>query len=362
MPKIQSTPYQLEQSDTAWQRILQELGASHALQSWVWGEFKSRWGWSAERFSFYDPNESQDLIAAAQVLERQIPNLSQTILYAPKGPLIKKEQQGLNHLFLGQLEALARKKKAIFIKIDPEIARYWGSEKGRQSETGAQFVQELEQRGWRFSTEQIQFRNTVELDLTLPEDELLAGMKSKTRYNIRLAGRKGVTVRKGTADDFPLFASMYQETAQRDQFTIRPIEYYLDAWNAFYQAGMALPLIAEYEEQPLAALIVIREADRAIYMYGASTNRERKRMPNYLLQWEAIRWAKNQSCTTYDFWGAPNEFVESDPLWGVWRFKDGFQGQVVWHIGAWDYVVRPFWYWAYTQILPRYLNFLRSRN
>ena len=85
-------------------------------------------------------------------------------------------------------------------------------------------------------------------------------------------------------------------------------------------------------------------------------------MPNYLLQWEAIRWAKAEGCTIYDFWGAPDEFVESDPLWGVWRFKDGFQGDVVWHIGAWDYPARPFWYTIYTKILPRYIEFLRGRQ
>ncbi len=187
-------------------------------------------------------------------------------------------------------------------------------------------------------------------------------MKSKTRYNIRLAGRKGITIRRGTPADFSTIATMYQETALRDGFTIRPIEYYLDAWQSFYDAGMGLPLLAEFEGDPVAAVLLVRYGDRVIYMYGASTNRERKRMPNYLLQWEAIRWAKAEGCTIYDFWGAPDEFVETDPLWGVWRFKDGFHGDVVWHIGAWDYPARPFWYYTYTKLLPRYLDFLRSRQ
>jgi lipid II:glycine glycyltransferase (peptidoglycan interpeptide bridge formation enzyme) len=94
-------------------------------------------------------------------------------------------------------------------------------------------------------------------------------------------------------------------------------------------------------------------------MYGASTDLERQRMPNYLLQWEAIRWAQAQGCTVYDFWGAPDEFVEDDPLWGVWRFKSGFNGQVVRHIGAWDFPARPFWYWIYTAVIPKYIAFLR---
>jgi lipid II:glycine glycyltransferase (peptidoglycan interpeptide bridge formation enzyme) len=85
-------------------------------------------------------------------------------------------------------------------------------------------------------------------------------------------------------------------------------------------------------------------------------------MPTYLLQWEAIRQAKAEGCRVYDFWGAPDDFVESDRLWGVWRFKEGFNGQVVRFIGAWDYVARPFWYWVYTAIIPRYLDFLRGRQ
>jgi lipid II:glycine glycyltransferase (peptidoglycan interpeptide bridge formation enzyme) len=260
------------------------------------------------------------------------------------------------------LEKFAHQEKAIFIKIDPEVVASWGVEQERKSPIGTQFIRDLQQRGWRFSDEQIQFKNTVELDLTRSEADLLAVMKQKTRYNIRLAQRKGITVRQGTEQDLPIIGKMYQETAQRDGFTIRPMDYYLDAWQSLAKAQMAQPLLAEYEGTPVAAVILIRYGDKTTYMYGASTNIERKRMPNYLLQWAAIRWAKEQGCTVYDFWGAPDEFVETDPLWGVWRFKDGFQGDVVRHIGAWDYPAKPFWYWTYTKILPRYLNYLRKRN
>jgi peptidoglycan pentaglycine glycine transferase (the first glycine) len=359
---MQTSSFHHEQSATAWQQTLKELPAAHPLQNWVWGDFKARWGWSAQRLTLTDGHHEKKIIAAAQVLERQVPRLSNSILYVPKGPLFEAGDNSSPERILRELEQFAKREKAIFIKIDPEIVQYWGLEREMESAVGSHFVQKLRERGWRYSAEQIQFRNTVELDLTKSEEELLAAMKSKTRYNIRLAGRKGITVRKGTAQDFPAIATMYQETAQRDGFTIRPLEYYLDAWNSFYESGMALPLLAEFEGDPLAAVIIVHDNKRAIYMYGASTDQERQRMPNYLLQWEAIRWARSIGCITYDFWGAPNEFVESDPLWGVWRFKDGFQGEVVWHVGAWDYPARPFWYWIYAQVLPRYLDFLRSRN
>ena len=346
----------------AWQQALSGLPLAHALQSWVWGDFKSRWGWSAQRLTLTVAENSWNPLAAAQVLKRRLPRLPYSILYVPKGPALDYNDRALRIQVLKELEKLARREKAILIKIDPEVVRFWGTEQERQSPLGARFVQELEQRGWLHSGEQIQFPNTVVLDLTRSEDDLLASMKSKTRYNIRLAGRKGIVVREGDREDFEIVATMYKETAERDGFAIRPKEYYLDAWRSFYEADMAVPLLAEFEGQPIAAVVLVRYGDRVTYMYGASTNLERQRMPNYLLQWEAIRWAKTQGCTLYDFWGAPTSFVSEDPLWGVWRFKEGFQGDVVWHIGAYDYPAKPFWYNVYARLLPRYLDFLRARQ
>jgi lipid II:glycine glycyltransferase (peptidoglycan interpeptide bridge formation enzyme) len=361
-PLYRASTFKQEKSNIIWNQALVGLPDAHALQSWVWGDFKSRWGWSAQRLTLTVAENSWQPLAAAQVLKRRIPRLPYSILYVPKGPVLNYNDRLLRQQVLLELEKLARREKAILIKIDPEVVRYWGVEQERKSPLGAKFIEELQHRGWVYSAEQIQFPNTVILDLTRSEDDLLASMKSKTRYNIRLAGRKGITVRQGTPDDLSMIAAMYEETAERDNFTIRPIDYYLDAWRSFYEAGMGVPLLAEYEGVIVAAVFLVRFGDRVTYMYGASSGRERNRMPNYLLQWEAIRWAKEQGCTIYDFWGAPSEFVEGDPLWGVWRFKDGFQGDIVWHVGAWDYPARPFWYNVYARLLPRYVDFLRSRQ
>jgi lipid II:glycine glycyltransferase (peptidoglycan interpeptide bridge formation enzyme) len=357
--------FRREQSAEKWHNALINLPNPHPLQSWQWGQFKSRWGWSAIPLLLDLGKEvaNKHPLAAAMVLKRKVPRLPFSILYVPKGPILDYNDAALRRVALAQLEKLARREKAIFVKIDPDVIHSWGlEEEERRSPIGRKFTEELQQRGWRFSDDQIQFRNTVELDLDRPSDDILAAMKSKTRYNIRLAGRKDVVIRHATPADFPTIAGMYMETADRDDFTVRPTDYYLDAWQSFYEAGLAQPLLAEYDGMPLGAVIIVRYGQRAIYMYGASTDIERNRMPNYLLQWEAIRWAQEQGCTVYDFWGAPDEFDESDPLWGVWRFKDGFQGQVVRHIGAWDYPARPFWYWVYTSVIPKYIAFLRSSS
>lgn len=367
MAKKEQTPYRastfkLESSPTAWAAALARLPNAHALQSWAWGRFKSRWGWEAMPLVMTVAESSWEPVAAALVLKRRLPRTPFCVLYVPKGPALDYHDVARRRLVLEKLEKLAKEERAIFIKIDPEVVHSWGLDGERVSPLGSSVARDLAGRGWLPSTEQIQFRNTVELVLEGTDEQLLAGMKQKTRYNIRLAERKGVVVRPGTPADFPTIVAMYQETAARDGFTARPPDYYLDGWTTLYEAGMAQPLMAEVEGRPVAAVILVRFGDRVIYMYGASRSEDRERMPNHLLQWEAIRWARAQGCQVYDFWGAPDEFVEADRMWGVWRFKAGFNGEVVRFIGAWDYPARPLLYRLYTQAIPRYLNFLRGRR
>jgi lipid II:glycine glycyltransferase (peptidoglycan interpeptide bridge formation enzyme) len=154
---------------------------------------------------------------------------------------------------------------------------------------------------------------------------------------------------------------MYSETALRDGFVIRPVEYYRDAWNSFIARGLAHPLIAKVNGDAVAMVILFRFGDRAWYMYGASRNLHRDKMPNHLLQWQAIRWAKSVGCKVYDLWGAPDQLVESDPMWGVYRFKQGFGASLVKHIGAYDFPSSRLWYWIYMVVIPRLLSLMRRR-
>ncbi len=228
----------------------------------------------------------------------------------------------------------------------------------------------LEACGWRFSQDQIQFRNTVLVDLTSPEDELLGRMKQKTRYNIRLAQKKGVTVRTAGVDDLPLLYRMYAETSVRDGFLIREEGYYQTVWQGFKgvppladaQQPFTETLIAEVDGDPLAAVSLFYFAGQAIYLFGMSREAHREKMPNYLLQWEAMRRAKSVGCRIYNLWGAPDEFRESDGLWGVFRFKEGLGGVVSRTIGAWDFTPNPLLYKMYTEVLPRVMDIMRLRG
>jgi len=342
----------------AWDAHIAALPHAHLLQSWAWGEFKVYTGWQAQRLIWHTP----DGPAAAQVLTRTVGRVLK-VLYVPKGPLLDWANTAQRAAVLDALQTLARRERAILIKLDPDVPLSIGAPGDEQPQPTGQAVQaDLTARGWRFSPDQIQFRNTVLLDLRPDEAGLLAAMKQKTRYNLRLAERKGVVVRAGTAADLDLLYRLYAETAVRDGFTIRPADYYREAWGRFMAAGQAQPFIAEVAGQPVGALIVFFFSTTALYLYGMSREAHRELMPNHLLQWHAIRWAKAQGCATYDFWGAPNEFVESDPLWGVWKFKEGFGGQVVRTLGAWDYAPSPLLYRLYTTVLPRVLNLLRRRG
>lgn len=353
-----------EAEESNWDALICTIpGAdAHILQTHEWAQAKQQNGWRARAF-VWDGAQGQ-LVAAAMLLERKagFGPLQMKILYCPKGPVLNWQDEALVQHVLDDLQDYARREAAVFLKIDPDVPLGLGTpgeEDACELPQGKILEADLRARGWCFSSDQIQFRNSVILDLHPSEEELLAQMKQKTRYNIRLAARKGVLIRIGSVADLSLLYAMYAHTAVRDNFVIRHEGYYLSLWKLFLEAGMAQILIADYEGDPIAALILFYFNGTARYMYGMSIEAQRELMPNYLLQWEAIKSARALGCRIYDFWGAPERFDESDSMWGVYRFKQGFCGQTLRTIGAWDYAPRPWLYRAYTQTLPRLLNVLR---
>ncbi len=346
----------------AWNTLLRPLPAAHILQSWEWGDFKQReTGWLPERLAFTDA--AGQPVAAASVLTRRAGPLR--VMYVPKGPALDYRDPDRVRDVLAALETLARRRRVVWLKIDPDVIAGTGvpgsDEHPAQDDPGGQqVIALLRARGWQFSASQVQFRNTITLDLTPDEETILAAMNQGTRRKVRTGPKKGVTVRTATSPaDFQTLYDLYRVTGERQGFLIRPPDYYREAWTRFFEAGLAVAFLAEWEGQPLAGLVLFHFGPKAWYFYGMSANLERERMPTYQLQWEAMRWAKAQGYPTYDFWGAPNDFTESDPMWGVYRFKEGFGGTVVRHIGAWDYVPIPALYWAYERLMPRILGLMR---
>jgi len=394
----------MKMMSNSWNSLVSKLPNPHFLQAYEWGQVKAKYGWEPMYLVWdadgkwkveSDPSLLSTFhspVAAALILRRRILQNSfaarLSILYSPKGPLLDWTNESLRNRVLDDLQSFAKKQGAIFLKCDPDVVLGTGVPQGAddaEEKSGTAITSELKRRGWGFSSDQIQFKNTVVVDLNPTEDELLTRMKQKTRYNIRLAEKKGVSLRVGTLDDLGMLYKMYAETSVRDGFVIRDESYYKTVWELFmtnqflisslqsptsnlnspitnYQLPFAEPLIAEVNSEPVAAIFVFYFAGRAYYVYGMSRDEHREKMPTYLLQWEAMKRAKAKGCTAYDLWGAPDVFDESDSMWGVYRFKEGLGGKVIRTLGAWDYAPSPLWYKLYSDIMPRVLDVMRSRG
>jgi peptidoglycan pentaglycine glycine transferase (the first glycine) len=374
-----------------WNSSIAALKGAHILQTWEWGKVKSQFGWQPNHLLWFESPDQYELAinhipertrhrepkAAALTLLRNIHagGFAQRmgVMYVPKGPVLDWNDTPLRQRVLQDLREFAQKHGAIFIKIDPDLeigSGIPGSAEAYDLQPGISVVNELKVCGWQFSDEQVQFRNTVLIDLNHSEDELLANMKQKTRYNINLAMRKGVSVRLATLADLNLLFHMYAETSVRDGFVIRNEAYYHSVWSSFManqptlgaDQPIAEALVAEVDGVPVAGLFIFQFAHKSWYLYGMSRTAHRDKMPNYLLQWEAIKRSRAAGCTAYDLWGAPDKFVESDPLWGVYRFKEGLGGTVKRYLGAWDLPINRMLYRVYSKTLPGLLDIMRKHG
>jgi len=322
---------------SAWKERFGTFPDGHLLQTGEWGALKSAFGWETVRLVIRDS-------LAVQILFRRLP-FFWTIAYLPK-PAIPGEQLVDNEQFWAEVDPVCKKRRAIFLKIEPDL---WEDQPATFN-----FQPAIQ------SPHNIQPPRTIVVDLRGSEEQILARMKQKTRYNIRLAEKKGISVRAW--DDLPAYHEMARITGGRDGFGVHSLEYYRRAYDLFHAVGLAELLVAEYDGKPLAALMVFVRGRRAWYVYGASNDEERNRMPTYMLQWEAMRWARAKGAEEYDLWGVPDydetilekNFMErSDGLWGVYRFKRGFGGEVRRASQALDRVYNPLLYWFYKKYISR---------
>lgn len=350
-----------------WNETIKNLPGANILQTSQWAEIKSVVGWTP--FFKTWKNESGEVVAAALILEKVFSvkkiRTGLRFFYIPRGPLLDWNDDVLRTRVMDDIAAFAKSRHAIFIKMDPDIPTGFGvpgTETYRENAAGQALLKEYRSRGWIFSRQQIQFRNSVWIDVTPSEEDLLARMKQRTRYKVRLAEKKGVTVREGTSADFDLLADMYAETSARDGFIIRDKAYYLNVWNHFLSAGMLVPLIAETDGDAVGAVMLFSFGEKSWYIYGMSRDLHREKMPNYLLQWKAICASKARGCRIYDLWGAPDEFIETDRMWNVYQFKSGLGGYEVLSPGAYDLPINKPLYHLFEDVMPKFTAILRRRK
>jgi len=330
-----------------WETFLSRYPEAHLLQTPDWGALKASFGWEVIWLVSAGPGGE----LGAQVFFRRLP-LGFSMGYIPKGPVgawsTGREQELVSwQAFLSAVDPLCTRRRAVLLKVEPDVL-------------GTIQLSDVPGNGFRSSEHAIQPQRTLLVDLSGDEGEILARMKQKTRYNIRLAEKKGVRVQPSA--DLQGFYRLMQVTGRRDRFGVHSLAYYRKAYELFYPQKACELFVAEFDGQLLAALMVFAQGKRAWYLYGASADSHRELMPAYLLQWEAMRWARARGCTSYDLWGVPNleeetleaHFTErSDGLWGVYRFKRGFGGQLCRAAGSWDRIYRPCIYRFYSWWVSR---------
>ncbi len=320
-----------------WQNTFEKKPNCSLLQTAEWAALKSRFGWTP----CFIGNDA----VGALILFRKLPGwaLGKTIAYIPRGPVINQNDPQALKDFWQQTHRFARAKKAIFLRVEPNE---W-----QNTPEGERMLSSLTGAVPAFST--IQPPQTLIIPLTDSEDEWLMLMNQKTRYNIRLSQKKELQV--STDGSVADFKALMDQTGERDDFGVHSESYYQTCYETFRASGKAWNLIASYEGKPIAGLMLFIQGKRGYYLYGASSNEERNRMPNHMLQWTAMRLCREHGCTEYDLWGIPDENeatlesqfqVRKDGLWSVYRFKRGFGGQIKRTLGSFDFIYSPLLYKA----------------
>ena len=378
--------------------LIKSPGGGHALQTYAWGEVKSTQGWTPLRLALKD---GDSVLGVGQVLVRRPPGVPMAVAYCPKGPWINWASAEHVRAMVEGMEQIARRNGAVVLKIESELLFGPGlpdrippsveaplhraivmarrlrrvrldlrgpgaiepngkmEQDGRIAEAriGILAAREaqaadgqtpgrrvLAERGFVKSRWDLQFRTTMVVDLDRPPDAMLARMKSKWRYNVNLAERKGVRVEQndGSAARHLLY-DMYRRTAERDGFLLRSRSYFERAWETMIGAGHAHIFLASHGGRPLAAMLLFVLGRKAWYQIGASETEGRNLMPAHALQFCVMQWAQQRGITYYDMVAIPNleNLSVDDPMWGLYVFKSGFGGRPVEWAGCFDKVLDP---------------------
>jgi lipid II:glycine glycyltransferase (peptidoglycan interpeptide bridge formation enzyme) len=303
---------------------------NHPLQSWAWGEFREKTGVKVVRVGVF---EKKTLKSAYQVTVHSlpIPRLAFSVIYFPKGPMPDK-------FMLATLKDLGEKEGAVFVRIEPNVGTSFRRPTRQKFTAIKAFLGENDCRPGR----PLFTRHTLQFDLTQTEEELLAKMKDKTRYNLQLAQKKhGVEVIEDNSDKaFEKYLKLMTETTERQGFYAHSPEYHRKMWLTLHPAGIAHLFLARFMGMTLAAWILFTFKDTLYYPYGASSRKHRYAMASYAMMWEAIKFGKKQGLKTFDLWGSLGPKPDRrDPWFGFHRFKEGFGPKLVEFVGTYDLVV-----------------------
>lgn len=322
-----------------WNDFVSASECCNITQSYEWGELGPHLGAQTMRIGVVD--DEGKLCAAMLMLIVRAPIIRRPYFYAVRGPVIDDPSSPALSALLNFVRTEARRQGAFMLKVEPSV-----------DDEDERWLLALRRHGFRPNPYAVHIRNEWVLNIQPDEQEILAGMKEKWRYNIRLAGRKGVTVRRGEGQaDLDTFYKIYEMTSERDQFFIHNKAFYEEVMRLYSPDDRFALFLAEYQGEPIAGIIVLRYGRWSWYMYGASSNEHRNLMPNHLLQWNGIQWARSHGCWYYNFRGIPDILEEGQELWGVYIFKRGFGGYAMRALETHDLVYQPLVYNVYMRLL-----------
>jgi len=340
--------------DPEWDAFLARTPGGHHAQTSLWGRVKAMHGWKIIRLVI---RQGERIIAGAQILMRPTPIIG-SVGYIPKGPVIASNDPGLPKLVFNEMRKLVKVHRIHYLILQPP-------------DNGPELTTQLRLWGFRSSSIKAFPTATVLIDLRQNLDTILANMKSKTRYNIRLAQRKGITVRKGIEDDIPTFYRILVATSQRQNFSVYPERYYSELGRVFGQLGHFKIFLAEYQDQAVSAMFTIAFGDTVLFKRGGWSGQYGNYRPNEIMHWTAIQWAKSQGYHYYNFEGidplAAKALLQREPIPAslkdsVTRFKIGFGGLVVCLPDVYDYVHNPLLRWAYYSIYPKIAELAKTKG
>jgi peptidoglycan pentaglycine glycine transferase (the first glycine) len=330
-----------------WDDFVSQAQTGHLMQSYQWGELMKRDGRRVLRIGIVEDGQ---LVAAAQVQFAAMPYVGAPWLYVSRGPVVDDPASPALPALIHALHQIARRERAAMLKIEPNVEE--GTPGWREA---------LKALGFQPNPIPTHVRRSWLLDIRPSEPKLLAGMKRSWRYNIKVAERGGIQVRvASTPADLEAFYRIYQQTSQRDDFTILPLQHYADILELF--GDDARLFLAEYQDETLIGHLLIRYGAWCWDMFGATAEAHRNLKPGYLLHWKTFLWAREQGCSIYDFRGIPEILEPGEEMWNVYEYKRGFGGFSRLSLATHDYVYRPLLYWPVTLAARARVNWRRRQR
>ena len=317
-----------ENTEAEYESFIAAHPKGHFAQSHLWGRQKSAWEFKAAVVRGMDGK----IKGSMAFLIRRAPLFGRSMMYSCRGPVCDTGDEETFSRLIAAAKILAKRCKAYVIKIDPDIPV-----------GNTDFIAMLERHGFECvsrgeSFESAQPKFVFRLDLKDRDaSEIFLSFSQKTRYNLRKAQRSGVEIRLGGTEDVDDFERLMIITGRRDGFIVRGAEYFRSLLDIFGESARLY--MAYYEGVPIAGAVAVAFGDKVWYLYGASANEHRDKMPNYLLQWSIICWALERGSRIYDFRGVSGDLSEDNPLYGLYRFKKGFGGEFTEFIGEYELVL-----------------------